>query len=221
MSSITSLSAFDRERARTSDRRRSPRRSGDERERAEEGMSLRMTPPSIGIGVSPASKPCKETVTCSVLPRRAGRFRFPLVTEIPTSESSSSSSPRWPWPFSRRQGMLSPAATPLSSSSPRVLAGATVLAAVSTTPRSSPIASAAARVARSRRRRHRHRGGLIVTLMVVGRGGHLGAGARHGLRRGDDHLQRHRRPVPARRSIRGRACDASTPRAPAPRWRPC
>ena len=62
---------------------------------------------------------------------------------------------------------------------------------------------------------------LIVTLMVGGEQGHLRAGARHRLRRGDDQRQRHRRPVAAGRRDQGAGRSgsrSSTPRAPARRW---
>ena len=62
---------------------------------------------------------------------------------------------------------------------------------------------------------------LIVTLMVSGEQGHLGAGPRHRLRRGDDQRQRHRRPLAAgRRAAKHRRWRCSTPRAPARRWPP-
>ena len=59
---------------------------------------------------------------------------------------------------------------------------------------------------------------LILTLMIGGGHDTADARARHRVRRGDDHLQRHRRAEPARRRRALRHHAASTPRAPAPRW---
>ena len=60
---------------------------------------------------------------------------------------------------------------------------------------------------------------LIVSLMLAGGADKAGAGARHGVRGGDDHLQRHRRLVPAGRAAYGTASRRSGSRAPAPRSR--
>ena len=56
--------------------------------------------------------------------------------------------------------------------------------------------------------------GLIVTLMVTSDGRHLGTRARHRLRRGDDHDQRHHGPVAARERAPSTGWRSSTPRAP-------
>ena len=56
----------------------------------------------------------------------------------------------------------------------------------------------AVRLARPRGGRHGHRGGADPHPDAQRRQGHLGARPRHGLRGGDDHLQRHRRALPAR-----------------------
>ena len=63
---------------------------------------------------------------------------------------------------------------------------------------------------------------LIVTLMVSGEQGHLGAGPRHRVRRGDDQRQRHRRALAGgrRAATATERWPSSTPRAPARRWPP-
>ena len=85
----------------------------------------------------------------------------------------------------------------------------------STTPRWSPTASAS-RSARScwRSRSPSSRSALIVTLMVSGGARRRDARPRHGVRRGDDHLQRHRRALAAGRRAARPASRRSTPRAP-------
>ena len=61
---------------------------------------------------------------------------------------------------------------------------------------------------------------LIVTLMISGGSDDLHSRPRHGVRRGDDHLQRDRRRVPADRRAAAPASRASTPRARPRRWPP-
>ena len=62
---------------------------------------------------------------------------------------------------------------------------------------------------------------LIVSVMLGGGAGQGGPGARHGVRGGHDHLQRHRRPLPAgrRRAPPRAGLPGSRARAPpSPSW---